>query len=342
MIGFALCALGCLGGYAKVPKNLLPTEKESAAMLREADDFIDELADTPQDFQADAVLHSLYGHFGELIQLRQSLNTPLKLSEGVEVLPVKGDGAARGLNMRLYKPSKTDGKPMPLLVYFHGGGWTVGGLESCSTFCDALAATGSAMVLAVDYSLAPERPYPAGMMDCVSAVEYVFANASELCTSKELISLGGDSAGGNLALATAMYMADSHPTDKIRSLVLFYPVVKAYNDKSASWKRYSRGYGLDGRLLEAYADAYVAKGDEKDPYVSPADADDAKLAALPPVLMVTAQQDILADQSKEFADRLKHADRVELPNTVHLFISRPGQPTAFTKSVALASAFLKK
>ena len=137
---------------------------------------------------------------------------------------------------------------------------------------------------------------------------------SEWRCSPQRISIGGDSSGGNLALATAMYMEDSELKDKIRSLVLFYPVLKSYPDKSASWKRYSRGYGLDSRLMESFIEAYLnapadggpsVKSDAKEAMVSPAEASDEQISKLPPILIVGAERDILYDQGKEFAARLK-------------------------------------
>lgn len=327
---------------ARIEKGMLPDAGETAAMAAEADDFIDEISDGRQDRQADALLHAIRGMSGELAAVRQGRDVPYKPSAGVKAVDLKGDGSARGLSMRLYRPAEEKGAPLPLLVYFHGGGWSIGGINSCAAFCDSLASTGKVMVLAVDYSLAPEHPYPEGMMDCASAVEYAFSNARSWGSSPELISLGGDSAGGNLALSTALYRsAQKDVPGSIRSLVLFYPVVKAYRDSSASWKKYSRGYGLDGRLMEIFCEAYVGKGDVHDPMVSPAEGTDSVLSALPPMLVINAEKDILADQGKEFCSRAGKTKHIELPGTVHLFITVPGQPTAFRKAVELTAAYLE-
>ena len=340
----AVCAVS---GWGRIPASLLPTEKEKTAMAREADDFIDAINDGRQDRQADAILHAMRGQGGELAALRQSRNTPAKVSDNVTTQTIQGTGAARGVAMKLFRPKKATGKKLPLLVYFHGGGWTIGSINSCSRFCDALAATGKVMVLAVDYALAPEKPYPAGLMDCVAATEFAMANAVKWGSAPSLVSLGGDSSGGNLAISTAMYLdggagkAGAKGVVKPKSLVLFYPVVKAYADNSASWKRYKRGYGLDRRLMETFNEAYLGGGDSKDPLVSPSEASAAKLSKLPPILLVAAEKDILADQGKDFTAKVKGAQRIELPGTVHLFITVPGQETAFRKAVAVTSEFLK-
>lgn len=287
---------------------------------------------------------------GELNILRASRNKSIRTVKGVESIDLKGDGNARGLRMRLYKPILKSKKRLPLLVYFHGGGWTIGSIESCSKFCEALAATGKLMVLAVDYSLAPEHPFPDGLNDCESSIEYAVSHADGWGSSKNMVSVGGDSSGGNLALAAAMNLLNKKSLQGgLRSIVLIYPVVKAYNDKSASWKKYSRGYGLDGRLMETFNEAYLSgsKPTEnliKDPRVSPSHAKDSDLKKLPPVLMISAERDILSDQGKAFTDRLsklgKSAERIVFPGAVHTFITKEGQPTAFRKAVELVSLFL--
>lgn len=341
--------------HGKVPENLLPTEKEKTAFLDEADDFLDALPDGYQDRQGDAVLHALRGQTAELQNVRMSRNAASLSSDKVETEDLLGTGAARGIKMRLYRNKGKDGEKLPLLIYLHGGGWTFGSIHSCGSFCMRLAETGDVNVLAVDYRLAPENPYPSGLMDCVSAVEYAFAHAEEWGCSPQRISIGGDSSGGNLALATAMYMEDSELKDKIRSLVLFYPVLKSYPDKSASWKRYSRGYGLDSRLMESFIEAYLnapadggssVKSDAKEAMVSPAEASDEQISKLPPILIVGAERDILYDQGKEFAARLKgkgnDAEHITFPGAVHLFITVEGQPTAFNKSISITSAYLSE
>lgn len=342
---------GSLNVYPGVPKLLYPSSAEQKQMLNEADDFIDEMVDGQQDRQADAIYHAMRGVNGELAALRKSRNKANLTSECVERIEIDGDGSARGIKMRLYKPKINKKEKLPLLVYFHGGGWTIGGIESCAQFCDALASTGTMIVLAVDYRLAPENPFPAGFNDCESSLEYALIHAEELGSASDLVSVGGDSAGGNLALAATMALSQREElSGKLRSMVLIYPVVKAYNDKSASWKKFSRGYGLDGRLMEAFNEAYLFGYSDnttsKNPNISPAHASDADLKNLPPILIISAERDILYDQGKEFALRLsklgKEAEHINFPGAVHTFATVKGQPTAFKKAVAITSAFLRK
>ena len=228
---------------------------------------------------------------------------------------------------------------MPLLIYLHGGGWTIGSLNSCGRFCDRMAATGQMKVLAVDYRLAPEHPFPQGLSDCKAAVTYALEHAETLGIDTANISIGGDSSGGNLALATAL-APECH--GRIAALLLFYPVTKAFADGSASWNAYGNGYGLDAEIMEAFNASYLVGGaDARDHRISPGLAPDSLLQLLPPTLLIAAERDILRDQGKAFARRLpQRIRRIEFPGAVHLFITVAGQPTAFGHAVRLASEFL--
>ncbi len=239
-------------------------------------------------------------------------------------------------------PGTAAEQPLPLLVYFHGGGWAFGGIDSCARFCGELAATGRALVLAAEYRLAPEHPFPQGLDDCAAAVERAYRHVREWGGDPALVSVGGDSAGGNLAVAVALRRR-AEGSLPLRSLLLFYPVVKALDTEAESWKRYGTDAGLDGGLMEAFARAY-ASGQECDPLVSVALAADGELGSLPPLLLVAAERDILRDQGAAFVQKLRGlgvaARRVELAGAVHLFITVAGQEAAFRRSVALAADFL--
>ena len=344
-----IIGMGILPFYGKKDVKIILTEEEKVKMLNEADDFIDEIPEGQPDRQADAILHALQGSGVELEAVRQSRNVAPKYSGNVDVKEINPiDGSARGVAMRLYRPKSAQGKTLPLLVYFHGGGWCFGSLNSCAAYCDALASKENVAVLAVDYSLAPENPFPGGLSDCIAASEYAFENASDLGTSTSLISLGGDSAGGNLALATAMYFAGNKKDDRIRSLVLYYPVVSLENENSGSWREYSRGYGLDRRLMDAFIKGYDDNGKAaeniggipKDVLKSPMKAEENMMKSLPPMLMISAERDILVDQGREFAGKVSNLDRVEFPGAVHLFITVPGQDTAFGKAIEITGSFL--
>lgn len=295
---------------------------------READTFLAGLPAGLQARQTDAIRQAIAGDNAPLEAIRKSRDAVPELPQGVRRVTV-------GENLALFRSDKYDNDTLPLLVYLHGGGWTIGSINSCSRFCAAMALNGVA-VLAVDYRLAPEHGFPIGLRDCVAAIATAVDSLPAWKCSG--ISVGGDSSGGNLAIATAL----SLPPGTFDSLVAFYPVTRAYPDGSDSWKAYGSGHGLDSALMEAFNDAYTA--DIHNQLVSPMEAPDDTLRHLPPTLVVAAERDILRDQGTAFADRL---DRLGIPveyhlvpGSVHLFITVPGQPAAFDRSVSSTTSFL--
>ncbi|MGN0223509.1 MAG: alpha/beta hydrolase [Muribaculaceae bacterium] len=308
---------------------LLLSACSASVLHRQADTFLRGMPSDLQDRQADAIEQAIAGDNSALQAVRHSRNASPAISANVDTCMLTP-------SLRLYSPKGTAGQRLPLLIYLHGGGWTFGSLNSCARFCDAIAASGSLRVLAVDYRLAPEHPYPSGLDDCCTALQYACDHADELSIDPQCISIGGDSSGGNLAIATALRSPCS-----VHSLLLFYPVTKAFADGSDSWARYGRGYGLDSRIMQQFNRAYTLHAEPTDSLISPGLCSDATLAALPPTLLVAAERDILRDQGREFAAKAPHRiTRVELPYTVHLFITVPGQDAAFNQAVSLALDFL--
>lgn len=294
----------------------------------EADSFLAGVTDKLQERQTEAIRKAISGENGLLYNVRNARNLAAELPEGVSRTEISK-------NLTLFRNNRYDNDTIPLLVYFHGGGWVIGSINSCSRYCGAMAEKGIA-VLAVDYRLAPEHPFPEGLNDCTDAIKFALDNMAEWkCSS---ISVGGDSSGGNLAIATAM----SFPESTFNSLIIFYPVTKAYADGSGSWKQFGKGFGLDSELMDAFNNAYTS--DSHNPLVSPAEASDSVLSQLPPTLLVAAERDILRCQGADFADRLAHLGveqkYVLIPGSVHLFITVAGQPTAFRRSVKESSRFI--
>lgn len=296
----------------------------------EADIFLKSMPENLQRAQAEAVTSATKGDTGNLEAVRKSRNTTPSLPSGIECTDI-------GEKLRLFRNINSDNDTVPLLIYLHGGGWAFGSINSCSRYCGAMAEKDIA-VLAVEYSLAPENPYPSGLEDCVEAVRTATDSLTTWKCGK--ISIGGDSSGGNLAIATAM----SLPENTFASLILFYPVTKAYSDGSDDWLRYGKGYGLDSCLMDAFNSAYTDI--PHNPLVSPADAPYSMLKPLPPTLIVAAERDILRAQGYEFANRLQQSgNEVEytmFPGAVHLFITVAGQNKAFEDAVTLSSDFILK
>ena len=312
-------------------------------MRREAVEFVGGLPSDLQKMQEQAVRQAMAGDLSALEAVRNSRNGRPELPAGVTATDI-------GDRYRLYKPIAGDGKPLPVLIYLHGGGWCFGSVNSCARFCGEFAGEAGAAVLAVEYPLAPEHPYPAALDCCTEAVGFVRDHAAEYGLDPDAVSIGGDSAGGNLALATALRLIYASgegggTVPPLRSLVLFYPVVKAWNDGSGSWRDFGAGFGLDSGIMEAFNEAYVGTEDPRSALISPFCSEKKHLAQLPPVLIVNADHDILRDQGAEMHAALVkagvNATRTVFPGTTHLFITVPGQPAAFREAVKMSAAFIR-
>ena len=302
---------------------------DASPYAQEADAFLAARDPKVQPAQIAAIRSATDGETDDLRAVRTARNAWSPLPDNVTAETVSP-------TMRLYRP-KDGGHSLPLLVYLHGGGWVIGSLASCSAFCGAVASNGVA-VLALDYALAPERPFPAALDDACAAFRQVVAAPSRFGTDPAKVSIGGDSSGGNLALAASLVLQKEGL--KPRSLVLYYPVTEARADGSDSWREFATGCGMDAAFMDACLAAYLNGHDPSDPLVSPAFASDGQLRSLPPVHILGADRDVLRDQGLRFARRLEslgHPVRAEvLSGSTHLFVTVPGQPSAFARAVSFA------
>lgn len=238
------------------------------------------------------------------------------------VEPVEIPGPAGTIAARLYVPHAPADEPLPLLVYYHGGGWVIGDLETHDGPCRFLAAHSGAQVLAVDYRLAPEHPFPAATEDAYAAFAWAAANAGRFGTEPGRIGVGGDSAGGNLAAGTAL-IAREEGAAKPAMQLLIYPVTDP-GQELPSRQTFSDGFILTRRDMAYYEDRYLPPGaDRSDPRVAVLRADD--LSGLPPAYIATAGFDPLRDEGDAYALRLREAGvPVALrrhPGLVHTFVN---------------------
>lgn len=208
---------------------------------------------------------------------------------------------ADGIRLRIYRPN--DRSDCGALVYFHGGGWVIGSLDTHDDVCRKLANALDHVVISVDYRLAPEYPFPAPLHDCLRAVEWVHAHAHQLRIDADRLAVGGDSAGGNLAAA----VANIGPVP-LRFQMLIYPVTDAGCD-TASYRDNAQGYRLTANGMKWFWDHYLSgsEGSRSDPRVSPLREDPTTLAAAPPALVITAEYDPLRDEGEEYARALLDA-----------------------------------
>ena len=210
-------------------------------------------------------------------------------------------GPDEDLDIRIYLPD--DAERSGALVYFHGGGWVIGDLDSHDETCRRLCRGSGVRVVAVHYRRAPETTYPGAAEDCYAATAWVAAHAGELGVDAARIAVGGDSAGGNLAAAVAL-MARDRGGPAVCLQLLIYPVTAADFD-TASYRENGEGYLLSRRGMQWFWDQYVPDLDQREePYAAPLRA---SLTGLPPALVQTAEFDPLRDEGEAFAAALAQA-----------------------------------
>lgn len=206
---------------------------------------------------------------------------------------------------RLYKPRAGDLAAKGLLVYFHGGGFVMGSLETHDHICRDLCAGSGVAVLSVDYRLAPEHRFPAAPDDCLQAVRWAADNADALGIDASRIVVAGDSAGANLAAVTAMRLRDEGGP-ALRAQVLVYPVTDYHTPPTRSYIENQSGYSLTrAAMIRFWTDYIASESQAVHPLASPLRA--ATLAGLPPALVITAEFDPLRDEGELFAHRLLDA-----------------------------------
>ena len=205
--------------------------------------------------------------------------------------------------IRVYTPDAPS--PRPAMVYFHGGGWVLCDLDTHDVICSAIARRAGATVISVDYRLAPEHKFPAAVVDSYAGLVWVAANADGLGIDRNRISVGGDSAGGNLAAVVALKSRDeSGPAIALEALV--YPVTDLSSFASPSYREFAEGYQLTKAEMEWFRDLYLSTAaDARHPHASPLLASD--LRGLPPALIITAECDPLRDEGEAYAKRLEAA-----------------------------------
>lgn len=208
------------------------------------------------------------------------------------------DVDAGGVKARLYRPNeRTD---LGLLVYVHGGGWVLCDLDSHDGVCRGLAVASGHAVLSIDYRLAPEHPFPAGLDDVITSLRWAHAHATELGCRADRVAIGGDSAGGNIAAVVAQLA----PVPLVFQL-LVYPVTDC-TQAQPSYEENATGYFLSRDGMSWFIDHYLSGGvgSRDDPLVSPLFGSDAALASTPPTLVITAEYDPLRDEGDAYAARL--------------------------------------
>ena len=211
--------------------------------------------------------------------------------------------ASNQVSIRIYTPEK--GNKLPLIIYSHGGGFVSGNIDDYDNVCRKLSKSSKAIVVSVDYSLAPENPYPAGVNDVYAVLQWVYENGESINGDSSRISLVGDSAGGNLS-AVVSQMAIDKAGPHIISQVLIYPTTNIYELNTESWKDFGIDYNITRENSEEFLSLYAPRiEDRKNENASPLLAKDFK--GLPDTLIITAEFDPLRDEGENYGIKLKEA-----------------------------------
>ncbi len=251
------------------------------------------------------------------------------------------EGRNGAIPIRIYVPKNTN--DAKVITFYHGGGFVIGNLDTHDKACRRLCKMNQAVVVAVDYRLAPEHKFPAAVEDCYDATKWVSENISKYGGSADKIVVLGDSAGGNLATVTAIQARDLG-TPKIAAQVLVYPTADA-RMLHPSIKRNGEGYILTEELMHWFMDHYSGKEEDKlNPLMSPLLT--ADLSNLPPTLLQTAEFDPLRDEGMDYGEQLQKAGNqvqiTEYKGLIHTYFTMPGFSKKCLSAYEEIESYLKK
>lgn len=257
-----------------------------------------------------------------------------------ETLP--GNGTP--FRVRLYYPQVTD-QALPVLVYLHGGGWSIFSIDTHDRLMREYAHASGAVVVGVDYALSPEHRYPVALKQCVETVRWLRATADELRVDSSRVALGGDSAGANLALSTSLVLRDEGGNEGLRALLLNYGGFDTYSSEQARATLGTSDDMLSGEEMDAFWHSYLGDAEENrnDPLAVPMQA---ALHDLPPAFLVLAERDVLAEQSERMAALLRAqgnpAELHRYAGASHSFLEAMSISSLAQQAIADSAAWLRR
>jgi acetyl esterase len=305
----------------------------------------------------DPVLAALFERFPDLLTYRVWEKTPQEAREAYRKLcntsdpknvaigkseDLEAPGPAGPLALRAYTPIAAGGAALPAIVYFHGGGFVRGDLDTHDALCRTLANESGCRVFSVDYRLAPEFPFPAAVEDCFAALKWIEQNAIALGIDPNGIAVAGDSAGGNLAAVMCLLAKANRGSPHIAFQVLFYPSIKLTREFVT--RSFGTGYLLEDAAIQWFYAHYMPMGSRStDERLSPIETKDA--SGLPPAYVLTAGCDPLRDESLAYVEKLKSAGvavtHIDYPTMVHGFLTMQNWIPLAAEAIAAAGKAIK-
>ncbi|MED1748519.1 alpha/beta hydrolase [Bacillus zhangzhouensis] len=204
----------------------------------------------------------------------------------------------------VFKPVNAAKQPLPVFVNLHGGGFILGSAEMDNHWCPVIADRAQCIVVNVEYQLAPENPFPAALHECYDVVKWLYEHPDELQIDPNTLAIGGHSAGGNLATAVCLLNIQKGNKLPIVYQVLDYPPLDLATDPE---QKPAFEEAIPAEMAKLFNTFYVQEEDARNPLISPVFADRSSLAQMPPALVITAEKDSLAEEAKQYADKLKEA-----------------------------------
>lgn len=286
-------------------------EKNARALLRDLQQNPGEPIYTLTPEKARAVLSGLQA------------NLPVqKLTADIENRTIPRHDS-KEITITIVRPQKGKNEILPVVVYFHGGGWVLGGFDTHERLVREISNKANVVVVFVNYTLSPEAKYPTAIEQAYSATKWVAENGQIINVDSSRLAIAGDSVGGNMAAVVAL-LAKDRGGPAIKFQLLFYPVTDA-NFDTESYLKYKENYWLTREAMKWFWNNYVTdQTDLKDPKVSPLQASIEQLKGLPPALVINGEQDVLRDEGEAYALKLLQADvpvtAVRYHGTIHDFV----------------------
>jgi acetyl esterase len=253
----------------------------------------------------------------------QTSNAVQKLPADIENRTIPGGPNAKEISITIVRPQSNNNETLPVVMYFHGGGWVLGGFDTHERLVRELANKANVVVIFVNYTPSPEAKYPVPLEEAYAATKWVAQNSKTVNVNASRLAVAGDSVGGNMAAAVAL-LAKERGGPPIRFQLLFYPVTDA-NFGTSSYIKYQEGYWLSREAMKWFWDNYVSNQTNiKEPTVSPLQASIDRLRGLPSTLIINGEFDVLRDEGEAYAHKLMEAGvqvtAVRYHGTIHDFV----------------------